>query len=157
MLRSSIVIAMVLTALALIACSDDSGAPSPTDTPAGTSAAPSPTEAVVPNTPVRTTPIAAITPQAEAQAAIAAAEADLDDRLENVDPAEFVITGLREEDWPDSCLGAGEPDEVCATVITPGWEIVIEYADTAYTYRTNTDGTAVRFAGLDIRPGAPAS
>lgn len=28
------------------------------------------------------------------------------------------------EDWPDTCLGAPRPGEICAEVITPGWEVV---------------------------------
>lgn len=32
-------------------------------------------------------------------------------------------------DWPDACLGAARPDEVCAQVVTSGYRIVVETAD----------------------------
>lgn len=28
--------------------------------------------------------------------------------------------------WPDACLGAAEPGELCAQVVTPGYRIIIE-------------------------------
>jgi hypothetical protein len=37
---------------------------------------------------------------------------------------EVVLISHEPVDWPDSCLGAPRPDEMCLEVITPGWEVV---------------------------------
>ncbi|OGY91616.1 MAG: hypothetical protein A3B31_00625 [Candidatus Komeilibacteria bacterium RIFCSPLOWO2_01_FULL_53_11] len=52
---------------------------------------------------------------------------------------------VTDAEWPDSCLGI-DTGELCAQVITPGYEIEVFYLDTPYTYRTNQDGTVVLLA-----------
>ncbi len=47
-------------------------------------------------------------------------------------------------EWPDACLGLGEPDEVCAEVMTPGWELTIEAEGENYVVRTDDLGAEVR-------------
>ena len=47
-------------------------------------------------------------------------------------------------EWPDACLGLGEPDEVCAEVITPGWELTILAQGEEYIVRTDDVGAEVR-------------
>ncbi len=47
-------------------------------------------------------------------------------------------------DWPDACLGLVEPDEVCAQVITPGWQVLILAEGEEYVLRTDEDGEQVR-------------
>ncbi|MEK7584103.1 MAG: hypothetical protein AAB490_02580 [Patescibacteria group bacterium] len=49
---------------------------------------------------------------------------------------------VSDAEWPDSCLGI-DTGELCAQVITPGYEIEVFYLDTPYVYRTNQDGTIV--------------
>lgn len=36
------------------------------------------------------------------------------------------IIEVEEVDWPDACLGAPEPDEVCSQIVTPGYRIIVE-------------------------------
>jgi hypothetical protein len=67
------------------------------------------------------------------------------------------ITGLRlkeirfvrmeAQDWPDSCLGLGGPQETCAAVITPGYQVELDAAGVAYVLRTNADGSEGRLGG----------
>ncbi len=58
------------------------------------------------------------------------------DEIEIMD-AEYV-------EWPDACLGLPDEGEVCAQVITPGWQITVDAAGQTYTVHTNEDGTAIR-------------
>ncbi len=57
---------------------------------------------------------------------------------------EMVVVEAAATEWPDACLGLPEPDEQCAEVITPGWEITIEAAGDYYVVRTDELGTEIR-------------
>lgn len=46
-------------------------------------------------------------------------------------------------DWPDACLGIHEPGVGCATVITPGYKIVLEYNGKQYVIHTDLTGTNI--------------
>jgi hypothetical protein len=48
-------------------------------------------------------------------------------------------------EWPDSCLGAAEPDEVCLQVITPGYQAILQVNGQRYEVRTNETGSEIRF------------
>ena len=61
-----------------------------------------------------------------------------------VDPADVAVLEAEPVDWPDSCLGAGGPEEMCAAVITPGYRIVLEVNGDQYVYHTNEDGSYYR-------------
>ncbi|MBN1249846.1 MAG: hypothetical protein JXC32_19445 [Anaerolineae bacterium] len=50
--------------------------------------------------------------------------------------AEFV-------NWPDACLGVHEAGQMCAQVITPGYQIVLEAGGQQYEVHTDRNGTAV--------------
>lgn len=82
-------------------------------------------------------------------APVAAARDDLARRFER-DPTEIQFISVTSQQWPDSCLGVPEEDEVCAQVITPGYEVVLGLSGNEYTFRTNGDGTIVRFATLNF-------
>ncbi len=51
---------------------------------------------------------------------------------------------VERSEWPDACLGLGEPDEVCAQVITPGWQVTILAEGEEYVVRTDDFGEEVR-------------
>lgn len=55
-------------------------------------------------------------------------------------------------EWPDFCLGAANPDEMCMQVITPGYRIILLVGSVQYPLHTNADGSAVRVAGRAV-PG----
>jgi hypothetical protein len=42
--------------------------------------------------------------------------------------------------FPDACLGAAEPGEICAAVITPGYRVVIEQNGVETEYRIGLQG-----------------
>ena len=46
--------------------------------------------------------------------------------------------------WGDSCLGAGQPDEVCAEVITPGWIVVLRDPHGELAMHTDLFGERMR-------------
>ncbi len=58
---------------------------------------------------------------------------------------------FEQQDWSDSCLGFGRPDESCAQVITPGYLIEFLASGKVYTIHTNLTGTAARMQdGTDL-------
>lgn len=76
--------------------------------------------------------------------AVGEARHDLMRRLGAVE-ADIEARQVERVSWPDACLGAPQPNEVCAQVITEGFQI--ELAAGAKTYRYHADlGTAVRAA-----------
>ena len=54
------------------------------------------------------------------------------------------IENVEKMDWPNSCLGLPEGDEVCAEVITPGWLLTFNIDNQEYRYRVDTTGTVIR-------------
>lgn len=147
-------ILLALIALGLVAC-DDSGVGSddPTATGAPGTFVPSPDVQTALQATAETTPgpVSSPTSGAAREPGVAAAE-DLALRLGQ--PVEdIVIVSTTPMEWPDSCLGVGDPNEVCAQVIVSGFEVILELGDTTYAYRTNEDGTVARFAGVFIDGG----
>ncbi|MBL8045975.1 MAG: hypothetical protein JNL09_05510 [Anaerolineales bacterium] len=53
------------------------------------------------------------------------------------------LTGTEAVEWPDGCLGVGQPDMSCLAAIVPGFRVLFDYQGTAYEVRTNEDGLAV--------------
>lgn len=46
--------------------------------------------------------------------------------------------------WPDSCLGLGGPEEICAQQIVPGYYIVMQANSLFYEFHINEDGSQLR-------------
>lgn len=63
---------------------------------------------------------------------------------------EVRVEGFTAENWPDACLGLPEPDEVCASVITPGFRVILSNEGQEYIVRTNESGSVLR---ADMRDG----
>lgn len=61
-----------------------------------------------------------------------------------VPPESVQIQNLEKMDWPNSCLGLPEGNEVCAEVITPGWLLTFNIDNQEYRYRVDTTGTVIR-------------
>jgi hypothetical protein len=55
------------------------------------------------------------------------------------------VISYQQVEWPDACLGLASADEMCAQVITPGWEIMLEAAGRTYEVHTNMTGSSVRW------------
>lgn len=58
---------------------------------------------------------------------------------------------FEQQEWSDSCLGFGRPDEMCAQVITPGYAVEFMANGKVYEVHTNLTGTAARLQdGSDL-------
>jgi hypothetical protein len=81
----------------------------------------------------------------------------LSERL-GVDVAQTDLVTVMNVDWPDSCLGLGGMDEICAAVITPGYLITANVTGQEYRVRASEDGSVIRLEGaadLGLDPAAP--
>jgi hypothetical protein len=54
------------------------------------------------------------------------------------------IKQVEKKDWPNSCLGLPEGNEVCAEVVTPGWLLTFNINGQQYKYRVDQSGTVIR-------------
>lgn len=100
-----------------------------------------------------TTPEPDSTPgQADPHAAIDAVIAEVLRRLIEVTEEDIEVVSATAKDYPDSCLGivyVGE-EIACEQVITPGFDVVVRFADTTMTWRASEDGSVVRFYDQEI-------
>ena len=55
------------------------------------------------------------------------------------------VVRVEPPDWPDACLGCADEGDVCATVITPGYLVVVAVAGTELEYHTWKQGRTFRF------------
>lgn len=53
----------------------------------------------------------------------------------------FKLESSEKVEWPDASLGCPKEGYAYAQVITPGYKLVFEYADTSYPVHTNSDGS----------------
>jgi hypothetical protein len=83
----------------------------------------------------------ASTPVDEATALADAAKTDLAQRL-GVATAQVTVEGVTPTDFPDASLGAPEPGQVYAQVITPGYVITLNAEGETYRYHAG-DGRVV--------------
>lgn len=64
------------------------------------------------------------------------------------------VVSVEPIEWPDACLGAPQPDEVCAQVVTPGYRIVLEAQGIRYEYHVDETGQIAR--EIAVATGLPA-
>lgn len=64
--------------------------------------------------------------------------------LLNLTSNDISIASKKNMDWPDACLGLAQSGEICAQVITPGYEFNVLSNGTTTVWRTNGDGSVVR-------------
>ncbi|MDZ4226851.1 MAG: hypothetical protein U1D26_00035, partial [Patescibacteria group bacterium] len=79
-------------------------------------------------------------PVPEAVAAVRAYAAEEFDVSEGL----VIILSAYEREWPDACLGLAGANEMCAQVITPGWEVTTQASGKQNVFRTNADGSVIR-------------
>lgn len=60
----------------------------------------------------------------------------------------LVVTAVEVVDWPDGCLGLGQPDEACTEAIVPGLRIRLTLDDQIYEVRTDLAGEQYRWVAL---------
>ncbi|RJQ31643.1 hypothetical protein C4572_02095 [Candidatus Parcubacteria bacterium] len=61
-----------------------------------------------------------------------------------VNEDEVVIISFSEKEWSNACLGITSPGEMCAEVITPGYEVALLINGEESTYRTSNSGTLIK-------------
>ncbi len=81
-------------------------------------------------------------PQGQSPAVLAAEKAVSEKLGISTDKIELVSTNPVE--WPDSCLGLPKSEEMCAQMVTPGYEVTLKVEDMLFVVHTNEDGSAVR-------------
>ncbi|HNB51145.1 MAG TPA: hypothetical protein PK530_04350 [Anaerolineales bacterium] len=58
----------------------------------------------------------------------------------------ITLVSVEAVEWPDSCLGITFSEKACATVITPGYRIILEANGQTYEYHSNKDGSQMLLA-----------
>lgn len=69
-----------------------------------------------------------------------------------IDLSQADLFQVERVEWPDSCLGLGQPNETCALVVTPGWRVRLRMDDREIEVRTDDTGEQVRISGLEDVP-----
>lgn len=67
---------------------------------------------------------------------------------------QVVLASYTPVDWPDSCLGAAQPGEMCLQVITPGYRAFFDTPQGPIEVHLDRSG---RFFRLVTAPGSPAT
>ncbi|MBM3257500.1 MAG: hypothetical protein FJY98_04250 [Candidatus Liptonbacteria bacterium] len=75
--------------------------------------------------------------------AAAAARAFAAERL-NMEEGKVTVISAVWREWPNTCLGLPLEEEMCAEVITPGYEVTLQFEEQEHVYRTNEDGSVIR-------------
>jgi hypothetical protein len=75
--------------------------------------------------------------------AAAAAQKMLGDRL-GVSITEMKVLSVEETQWPDGCLGAAKPDEICTQAIVNGYRVILQLSGKQYEFHTDVTGTNIR-------------
>lgn len=80
---------------------------------------------------------------------IAAAKAEMVQVAdEGLTTDEIVVVATTEQEWPDAGLGCPEPGFAYATVITPGYEIILSDGESEYIFHADQQDT-VRLCYID--------
>jgi hypothetical protein len=77
----------------------------------------------------------------------AVGEAVLEDasRRSGLRISQLQIVSAERRQWPDGCLGLGEPDGVCSQIAIFGWRVTVEGNGRRWVYRTDSSGDLVKF------------
>ena len=117
---------------------------SPTSQP---TQAPQPTRAAQPTLPPAAPPSDAVPPFIPAVRKAAAAAF-------NASEGEVNIIKLEPVEWPNGCLGAAKPGEICAMVITPGYRVQVEIKGKTYILHCDSSGASVRIPQASPEPAS---
>jgi hypothetical protein len=81
---------------------------------------------------------------------MAAVLADLSTRT-GTDASAATVTQAEAVTWPDGSLGCPEPGMMYTQVVTPGYQVVLEFEGTTYDYRVAGEGQVIRLC-QDLGP-----
>ena len=144
-------VGLALMALLLAACAPVplSPATNPPETPITEDPLTQPTKETLPAVPVPTPtrPPAGPTAGEDLPEAIENAIATFSQTLGS-DAIEVTVISYEQITWTDSCLGLGQPNEMCLQALTPGYLIHLEVDGTAYEVHTDSQGANVRTKGI---------
>ncbi len=59
-------------------------------------------------------------------------------------PQEVQVISYESREWPNSCLGLPEPDEMCAEAIVPGWIVRLNVGGAQVVFRVDEVGAVLR-------------
>jgi hypothetical protein len=65
----------------------------------------------------------------------------------NIELADLQIEQVEQVDWTDACLGLAGPEEMCAEVITPGFQLTVRRNGELLQVHTDLTGAQIRLAG----------
>ncbi len=151
-MKTTLMMAVLLSALLLAACGTPATPPSiPTSPPSVPTSPPSiPTSppsvlATMPASPLNPGSGSSTSPAEGQDAAVANSRQDLAEQL-NVDPSVITVVSVEHVDWPDGCLGVQAPGVMCTMIITPGYRVTLEANGKQFEYHTNETGDVARLA-----------
>lgn len=58
--------------------------------------------------------------------------------------AQMTLSNVSPQTWNNACLGAAEPNEACAEVMTPGYRVTVSTPQGKYHVHTDQSGSRVR-------------
>jgi hypothetical protein len=59
-------------------------------------------------------------------------------------PQDIQVISYESREWPNSCLGLPEPDEMCAEAIVPGWLVRLNASGVQIVFRVDEVGAVLR-------------
>lgn len=59
-------------------------------------------------------------------------------------PGQMTLSNVSPQTWNNACLGAAQPHEVCAEVMTPGYAVTVSTPQGKYHIHTDQSGISVR-------------
>lgn len=124
---------LLLAACAVPSTGSVTAVPASTPTEAATTAPVAPTDAPA----AESVPVGPLPAEVEAVIALYA-------ESQGVAPDTLQVVSYEMVEFPDGCLGAATPGEMCTAMITPGYKIVVESNGTQTTIHSNLEGTFFR-------------
>lgn len=75
--------------------------------------------------------------------AVAAVRSEVADEL-GISEGVVIIMSAYEKEWPNSCLGLADADEMCAQALVFGYQVTVSAQGKERVFRTNADGSFLR-------------
>jgi len=94
----------------------------------------------------------------EEQERAAAAAQQLVAERKGMSAESLTVVSVEAVQWPNSCLGCADPNEMCLMVITPGYRVLLQAGDARYEVHTDCTGRVTRLCeGLNDAGDEPDS
>lgn len=65
-------------------------------------------------------------------------------QLKGLSTDQIKLVSVKAVQWPDSCLGLAQSGEVCAEMIVPGYQIILQVGSNTYEIHTDQSGENIR-------------